>query len=291
MSLHVFGTVLTTRAVAANNRGENEGTATTLQKIIREGDLYSTVSSEAIRYALREVWLEDDELELNRVVSHRGSEWKDDDFGDGWEEYIDNDVLGYMHAKKETLSRRGVLEISRAVSTSPWPGTVSANFASPGANPAVTHNNPIPYAAEMHDTRYQYTFAMTPESLAGEDKVSRLESTLRGIQNLRRVGGNHARYLYDFAPEAIVLRVSEDPAPRIMLCFEESERGELSLCPLLRRMQGEEPDVAPSEVVIGSTLDQIAGLDDLRALKVDVQPGVKAAITAAIGKARAKLVG
>ena len=49
MSLHVFGTVLTARAVAANNRGENEGTTATLQKIIRDGDLFTTVSSESIR--------------------------------------------------------------------------------------------------------------------------------------------------------------------------------------------------------------------------------------------------
>ena len=131
MSLHLFGTVLTARSVAANNRGENEGNATTLQKIVRDGALFSTVSGEAIRYALREVWREDEELELNRVVSHRGSEWQDSEFKKGWEKYIDNDVLGYMHAKKETESRRGILEISRAVSTTPWPGTVSTNFASP----------------------------------------------------------------------------------------------------------------------------------------------------------------
>lgn len=288
MSLHVFGTVLTTRAVAANNRGENEGTATTLQKIIRDGDLYSTVSSEAIRYALREVWLEDHELELNRVVSHRGSEWKDREFKDGWQKYIDNDVLGFMHAKKETLSRRGVLEISRAVSTTPWPGTVSANFASPGANPGVKHKNPIPYAAEMHDTRYQYSFAMTPESLE-DDKLVRFEKTLRGIQNLRRVGGNHARYLYDFAPEAIVIRITHDPAPRIMLCFDEEENGELSLRRLGRRMQGNEPDVIPSEVVVGNTLEDMGELEQVSDLGAEVKPGVKAAISEAIEKVKAAL--
>ena len=83
MSLHVFGTVVTTQAVAVNNRGENDGTATTLQRIIRDGDLYSTVGSEAIPYALREVWLEGQGLELNRVVSHRGSQWKDREFKHG----------------------------------------------------------------------------------------------------------------------------------------------------------------------------------------------------------------
>ncbi len=46
----------------------------------------------------------------------------------------------------------------------------------------------------MHDTRYQYTFAMTPGSFAGKDKVARLEKSLRGIQNLRRVGGNHGGF-------------------------------------------------------------------------------------------------
>src|SRR3954454_9434864 len=100
--MHLFGTVLTSQAVAHNNRGESEGTVSTLQKIIRNGDLHSTVSSEAIRYALRECWLADGKLALNRKVSHDGSEWVDKEFKKP-EEFIDNDVLGYMHAKKETV--------------------------------------------------------------------------------------------------------------------------------------------------------------------------------------------
>jgi len=288
MTLHLFGTILTARAVAANNRGENEGSATTLQKIIRGGDLYSTVSSEAIRYALREVWLEDDNVSLNRVVTHRGSEWNDKEFGKGWEKYIDNDVLGFMHAKKETVSRRGVLEVSRAVSTTPWPGTVSANFASPGSNPGVTHRDPIPYQAEMHDTRYQYTFAMTPEGLQ-EDRSARTAKTLRALQSLRRVGGNHGRFLYDFSPDAIVLRVTDDPAPRIMFCFEENDRGDISLAKLIARMQGIEKDVQPSEIIIGSALPRVEGLDDLTQLGATIHPGIKAAVSAALAKVNAEL--
>src|SRR5262245_22620464 len=143
MTLHLFGTVLTPQAVAHNNRGESEGTVSTIQKVIRNGDIYSTVSSEAIRYALRESWLADTKLKLNRKVSPTGSEWEDKAFEQP-DEFIDNDVLGYMHAKKETVSRRGILEISRAVSTTPWPGTISAHFASPGSNP-IGNDNPIPY--------------------------------------------------------------------------------------------------------------------------------------------------
>lgn len=289
MSLHVFGTVITARAVAANNRGENEGTATTLQKVIRDGDLFTTVSSESIRYSIREGWLNDETTKLNRVVSHSGSKWEDREFGKGWEKYIDNDVLGFMHAKKETLSRRGILEISRAVSTTPWPGTVSANFASPGANPGVTHSNPIPYAAEVHDTRYQFTFAMTPQAVEGKDKLARTAATLRAILNLRRVGGNHGRYFYDFSPEAIVLRVTDDPAPRIMFCFDENDRGELSMSKLVRRMQGDEPDVAPAEVVIGSPLDEVVGLGDAVELGTQSCSGVKSAVSETLKRIEERL--
>ena len=282
MTMHLFGTVLTPQAVAHNNRGESEGTVSTLQKVIRNGDLYSTVSSEAIRYAMRESWLTDVELKLNRKVSHDGSEWVDKEFKKP-ADFIDNDVLGYMHAKKETESRRGILEISRAVSTTPWPGTISAHFASPGSNPAVVADNPIPYQCEVHDTRYQYTFALTPDSLL-KDKKTRTEKTLLAIQNLRRPAGNHARFLFDFAPEAVVLRWTPDPAPRLMFCFEQAEDGRLSLGKLVARVRG--GDIDPTELLIGTT-ESIEGLKELRDLKVSAFDGVKKAFTeilARVGK-------
>lgn len=272
MTMHLFGTVLTPQAVAHNNRGESEGTVTTLQKVIRNGDLYSTVSSEAIRYAIRESWLADDALRLNRKVSHSKSVWTDKEFKEP-DEFVDNDVLGYMHAKKETLSRRGILEISRAISTTPWPGTLSAHFASPGSNPGVTHNNPIPYQCEVHDTRYQYTFALTPEALLKDKKV-RTEKTLLAIQNLRRPAGNHARFLFDFAPEAVILRWTPDPAPRMMFCFDQDEDGRLSLKKLVARVKGE--DIAAEELAVG-TAEPVGGLEELEKLGVPIHGGVKRA--------------
>lgn len=272
MTMHLFGTVITSQAVAHNNRGESEGTVSTLQKVIRNGDIYSTVSSEAIRYGLRECWLGDASLKLNRTVSHDGSEWADKEFKKPGE-FIDNDVLGYMHAKKETVSRRGILEISRAVSTTPWPGTISAHFASPGSNPAVAADNPIPYQCEVHDTRYQYTFALTPDALL-QDKKIRTEKTLLAIQNLRRPAGNHARFLFDFAPDAIVLRWTTDPAPRVMFCFEQDEAGPLTLKKLLKRVTG--GDIDPREVVVG-TAEEVNGLAELTTAGVAIHSGVKAA--------------
>lgn len=283
MTMHLFGTILTPQAVAHNNRGESEGTVSTLQKVIRNGDLYSTVSSEAIRYAIRESWTSDPDLEggINRKVSPDGNEWVDKDFKKA-ENFIDNDVLGYMHAKKETVSRRGILEISRAVSTTPWPGSIAANFASAGSNPAVASNNPIPYQCEIHDTRYQYTFALTPDSLL-KDKISRTEKTLHALQNLHRAAGNHARFLYDFAPDAVVLRWTADPAPRMMFCFEQAEDGVMRLTKLLSRVEGK--DIDPKELIVG-TAEKVDGLDELKVMGANVHGGVKAAFAEAIARIR-----
>lgn len=289
MTMHLFGTVLTPQAVASNNRGESEGTVATLQKVIRDGDLYSTVSSEAVRYALRESWQADPNLPMARKVYHTGSEWAAGakEF-EKPEQYIDNDVLGYMHAKKETASRRGVLEVGRAVSLTPWPGTIDHHFASPGSNPSIATNDPIPYACEIHDTRYQYTFAMTPSGLLA-DKYTRTERTLHALQNLRRVGGCHARFLYDFSPEAVVLRWSPDPAPRIMFCFDQDDRGRLSLMTLLRRISG--GDVAANEVFVGTALAGIPEMDALKAAGVNVFDGVKKAVGAVLEQVRTGLGG
>lgn len=291
MTWHLFGMVLTHQGTYANNRGENRGATNTLQKVIRRGESYTTVSSEAIRYALREGW-QGEGMKLNRTMpDHRSNVWQARDFKK-WQDYLDDDILGYMNAGKE-LSRRGILEINRAISTRPWPGTIHHNFATAGSNPGVSAENPIPYSIEVHDTRYQYPFAMTPEhigrlgivekNVAGykdlldvEKKIERMTAVLRGIENLRRAGGNHARYMTDFSPEAIVLRWTTDPAPRMFYCFEEGEYGEINLKPLIPKIGG---DIEGSELVIGTSLD-LKECDELETKGVPKKKeGVKAAIT------------
>jgi CRISPR-associated protein Cst2 len=271
MTWHLFGVVLTNQNTAANNRGENRENTTTLQKILRNGEQYTTVSAEAIRYALREGWQMVDGISLNRTLpDHRSNKWEDRGF-ENWARYVDDDVLGFMHAG-DAKSRRGVLEISRAISTKPWAGEFVRNFASPGSNPTVSSEDPIPYGAEVHHTRYQYGFAMTPQflgrdgnstngSLTSKKKFQRIQWVLEGLQNLHRVGGNHTRYLFDFSPDAIVLRLTTDPAPRFLNCFDEGEHGEISLKELLVRVK-QDGDIEGSELIIGSNIDipEIASL-------------------------------
>ena len=161
MSVHVFANVVTSYGTAANNRAETEGNITTLQKLIWYGQVHSTVSAEAIRFALRRLLAIVEDRGTNRrwEETKRVNVWQDHEFKD-WatdndQTYIDDDLLGYMTAeaaREEGAAgsanvRRAVLELTRAVSLTPWSGDVTFNAASPGATPSAQKkgSNPVPY--------------------------------------------------------------------------------------------------------------------------------------------------
>ena len=270
MTTHIFGMALTHEGTFSNNRGENEGNTNTLQKVIRNGDMFSTVSAEAIRYALRDGWQQNDETLNRRTLDHRAVEYSDRAFTE-WPTRLDDDVLGFMHASDDTVSRRAPLEVTRAISITPWTGETVHNFASPGSNPAVTGDDPIPYSVEVHHTRYQFGFALTPYSLGradnntasvhnNDERIRRVQATLNGLASLRRVGGAHARYFADYSPEILILRVTADPAPRMLYCFEQREgSGEISVRALGKKLGR---DIDPKELIIGAAIE-IYGLSTL----------------------------
>lgn len=262
MTLHVFASIVTPYGTAANNRAETEGNITTLQKIIWMGVTHTTISAEAIRFALRRRLASYGDT--NRFWDERTNSngWKDPDFqrwsSDGQEQevFIDDDLLGFMSAEaaKEGESagkatvRRSVLEVTRAVSLTPWPGDVTFNAASPGATPSAQKKgtNPVPYGTELHATRYQYSIAMTPERLRDKRRAAQALECLCG---LGPVAGNHSRFLFDFSPEAIVIRITDDPAPRMLYCFDTSDEGRTVVAPrLYQRLQNR--DIVPEELII-----------------------------------------
>src|SRR5213078_1368951 len=103
MSLHVFANVATPFGTAANNRAETEGNMTTLQKLLWMGDTHSTVSAEAIRFALRRRLGEDQSTNRTWDEHNRNNAWNDWTFK-GWENekgktFIDDDLLGFMTAE------------------------------------------------------------------------------------------------------------------------------------------------------------------------------------------------
>jgi CRISPR-associated protein Cst2 len=288
MSLHVFGNILTGYGCAANNRGETEGNITTLQKLLWKGDVYSTVSSEAIRWALRYFW-QTNGIEVNRRWDDEQDDhvWKDETWT-GWSDdkgvtYIDDDLLGYMKAeggktegeKGSTSKRRGVFEISRAISTTPYAGDISFN-----ARSGVKDRTSL-YGTEIHATRYQYGFSMTPERLR---EKKRCLSALDGISRLGEVAGNHSRFLYDFSPESIVLRISEDPAPRILYCFQEQDNN-ITVHDLVRKVEA--GDILKEELYIGGLA---ADLLEIKALNLEnCFPGVKKTVEECINDIKQKL--
>lgn len=284
MSMHVFGAVLTANGVAANNRGEGEGNITTLQKLLWNGSVHTTVSSEAIRWAIRYYWqFRGTPVNRTWIEDKQDHIWQDQaqlawmapaGEGKGKTKYIDDDVLGFMEAKggktegeKGTADRRrGVLEVARAISLMPYVGDITFNAKS-GEKGRTSL-----YGAEVHATRYQYGFAMTPERLAEKERVF---DTLDAIVNLGEVAGNHSRFLFDFSPESIVLRVTQDPAPRLLYCFKQDDDGEVRVPELVRRVNA--GDIEADELYVGGP---ITSDEHLRSLKgVHLSEGVKAALT------------
>jgi len=291
MTVHVFANIATPYGTAANNRAETEGNITTLQKLIWYGQPHSTVSAEAIRFALRRLLAAIDDKGTNRTWNEdeRVNQWKDAKF-EGWngkagEIFIDDDLLGFMTAEAASEEgkagsanvRRAVLEVTRAVSLTSWAGDVTFNAASPGATPSAQKRgaNPVPYGTEVHATRYQFGLAMTPQRLRDS---SRAVKAIRAVSQLRTVAGNHGRFLFDFSPESIVLRITDDPAPRLLYCFETEDDGKTVEAPaLVRRVKA--GDISPDELILGGPIGNSQTGKALKDAGIQaIHEGVKAAI-------------
>lgn len=106
---YLYGTVLTGEAVAANNRGENIGNTTTLQKVFLQDDLHTSVSAESIRFAIR-YRFQLQGLRVNRSYSGTLNRLKYvDEKRTGWdpsgEVFVDDDLMGFMDAVAATKER------------------------------------------------------------------------------------------------------------------------------------------------------------------------------------------
>lgn len=334
MSKHLFGLVVTPYGTAANNRGENEGNITTLQKILWNGEMHTTVSAESIRWALRYFWQRKG-IAVNRVWNEERAahEWSDQKWlpwtdpggaGKDKESYVDDDVLGFMLAeaadsdgsdtgdglskekaeldkqykalskddqktdagkelkkkikelddkikllKKGTCDkRRGALEVSRAISLTPFAGDITFNAKS------GTKTNTSLYGTEVHATRYQYGIALTPESLRVSNRAL---DVVDAVTSLSEVAGNHSRFLYDFSPDAVIYRWTDDFAPRMLYGFSAEDAQSLSIPAILGRIK--QGDINASELIVGAATPDMFDSEvmaDFESLNVKVL-GVKAA--------------
>lgn len=309
MSKHLFGLIVTPHGTAANNRGENEGNITTLQKILWNGEVHTTVSAEAIRWAIRYYWQRSGK-KVNRVWHEETNDhkWQDEDWlpwtdpqgkGKGKETYIDDDVLGFMLAeagkaegneaeegdgkKKRPVKgtcdkRRGALELTRALSLTPFTGDITFNAKS-GEKTSTSL-----YGTEVHATRYQYGFALTPESLREKSHVL---DVVDAVVDLAEVAGNQSRFLYDFSPDGVIFRLTDDFAPRFLYGFRLDSTGQLTLPEIMQRVNA--GDITATELVVGGPIADLSDGKKLKEKGAFVHAGVKAAAEEAKRRIRESL--
>lgn len=302
---YLYGTILTGEAVAANNRGDNIGNTTTLQKVFHQDDLHTSVSAEAIRFAIR-YRFQLERLPVNREYDpEMGKLIYEDEKREYWgtkaKIYIDDDLMGFMDAaaaKKEseeeavdgeepgagksakkpkakgtTTKRPSPLAIGRAVSLRPYRGELSFNAVS---GKKVKGKLSL-YNAEMHTTEYQYSFGLNLDGVVCKENIGHL---IDAIIDLPPVAGNHARFAYDFSPASIVLRVTTAHSPKIQNCFEHDESTRsYTANRLIQRI--ESGDIPANEVIVGGEVSNTPEGAKLKALGVMVVPGVRAAAEAA----------
>jgi CRISPR-associated protein Cst2 len=213
---YVHGTVVTNYGIASNNKGQGDGSnLVPLQTINFNGEEWTTVSAEAIRFGLRRYLNEVRERNVRRIYDTQKCVTIEADDAPDENVYHDDDLFGYMTTSAKTEDSKGgnnirksALDVERAISLTPYTGDIVFNATSDGEK----GKNSL-YSAEVHKTAYRYGFSLNGNSLVHHDL---LKDAMLAINGIGRVGGNHSRNLFDFTPAMSILRVTREPAPRIL---------------------------------------------------------------------------
>jgi CRISPR-associated protein Cst2 len=158
-------------------------------------------------------------------------------------------------------------------------------MATPGAA-KKGDDNPVPYGTEVHATRFQYGIALTPDRL--RDK-SRTAKAIEALCNLGTVAGNHGRFLFDFSPDSVIFRITDDPAPRLLYCFETADDGKTVIAPALEE-RVKDGDIKSEELIIGGTFAKSEAAKNLGAfIGTNGHSGVKGAAAEAVRRINERL--
>lgn len=305
---YLYGTVLTGEAVAANNRGDNIGNTTTLQKVFHQDDIHTSVSAEAIRFAIR-YRFQIEGLNLNRTYdAAEGKLNYADEKREKWnpagDVFIDDDLMGFMDAPaakmesedqalqeatsdddqtaspakgakkakikgKRAKTRTSPLALGRAVSLRPYRGEISFNAVSG----EKTKGKLSLYNAEMHTTEYQYSFGVNLGDVVNKLHIGHL---IDAIVDPPQVAGNHARFAYDFSPASIILRVTNAHSSKIQNCFEHDEGNRTyTIARLINHVQS--GDIPAGELIVGGELTSTSEGKKLKDLGVATFDGISGA--------------
>lgn len=246
---YLFGNLLTHYAPASLNRGESDGNKQLIQQIIWHNDPHSTISPFSIRWKIRyqfqekgqklyAKWDDKQQTHITQSNSHNP------------QEYIDDDVMGFMtteaaknNQKGTSNARRGALGTNRAISLTPYDGTTFTYYKSGEKNNLSIHST------DVHNTWYQYCFALDSKHLINPSRISNI---INAFINLGQVGGHYNDSLFDFSPESMFLRWTNDNCPRFLYCFELNENQEVIAPKLIEQVEA--GDIEPQELWIGGEI-------------------------------------
>src|SRR5207248_7579064 len=105
------------------------------------------------------------------------------------------------------------------------------------------------YGTEVHATRYQYGFALSPEWL--REKPRALD-VVDAVVSLAEVAGNQSRFLYDFSPESVIFRWTDDFAPRLLYGFRLVDEQPQLTEQVRRRIEA--GDIDAKDLIVGGSI-------------------------------------
>ena len=153
------------------------------------------------------------------------------------QEFIDDDLFGFMRADKQTVKRTSPVRVSPLISLDPYRGELdfATNYMSVKAG-----GNPNIFESEIHSGIYRGTIlieldrvgvadASTYElNLDNAEKKRRVTVLLDAIQSLWGVG-RQSRFLADISPKFICAALMKVKNPIFLECVTVGERGTVNM--------------------------------------------------------------
>jgi len=217
-------TYLTKASYTSLNGSDKEADNISSIKKIQMGGLeYPYCSSQAVRRALREqlAVLGHTLSEGVAAIQKKGAATTQCDP----QQYIDDDLFGFMKADKETLKRTSPVRVSPLISLDPYKGELDfgTNYMSVKAG-----GNPNIFETEIHSGFYRGTILIELDrvgvksvgdlyelELSSEEKIKRVTDLLTSIQNLWTVG-RQSRFLTDISPKYVCAALMKVKNPIFM---------------------------------------------------------------------------
>lgn len=227
-------TYLTWASYASLNGADKEAdNIVSIKKIEKnDGKEYPYCSSQAVRRALREQlavlgWELSETSEAKQKKGAASTQCNP-------QEFIDDDLFGFMQADAETIKRTAPLRVSPLISLDPYRGEMDfgTNYMS-----VKTGGNPNIFETEIHSGYYVGTIMLELDrvgekspgdkydlKLTNEEKYKRTAALCDAIQNLWTVG-RQSRFLTDMSPKFVCAALLKVKNPIFLESIKMNSKG------------------------------------------------------------------